>query len=227
MRFFVITVFAVIGFTAGVANAADPRARAPLVEKSKERFVSRSIDHPKSDIDTGQVEGIIDAPVGHVIQLMRDYDSYRHFLPFFTGSKVLERTPRGAMVRMKAKILKGAVTIDAVVRARETSIEYGGTRFALQKVKGNIERLDAVWNLYPIQGDRTLVVFRLMLDPDIWFVRDSTLTNYNQVNARRTIRSIRKRAKKIPYRQPDPKPVSVEQVPPMPDLPAAVEPPTQ
>ena len=127
----------------------------------------------------------------------------------------------GAMV---AAMNQGVATINAVVRARETSIEYGGTRFALHKVEGNIERLDAVWNLYPIEGNRTLVVFRLMLDPDIWFVRDSTLTNYNQVNARRTIRSIRKRAKKIPYRQPEPKPVSVEQVPPMPDLPAAVDP---
>jgi len=226
VRFFYATILALIGLTVSVAHAQDPRARAPIVAKSNEQFVSRGLNHPKSDIDIGQVEGIVDAPAGHVIQLLRDYGSYRHFLPFFVGSRVLRKEADGAVVRMKAEILKGAVTIDAVVRAREKSIAYGGTRFELRKVKGNIERLDAIWSVYPIAGDRTLVVFQLMLDPDIWFVRDSTLTNYNQVNARRTIRSIRKRTKKIPYRRPEPPPVPVEQVPPVPALPAAVEPAT-
>jgi ribosome-associated toxin RatA of RatAB toxin-antitoxin module len=216
-----LVILALLCGTVSQGHAQDPRARASLVIKSKEQFVSRGLNHPRSDVDIGQVEGIINAPVGHVIQLLRDYANYRHFLPFFTGSKVIVRDDRGALVRMKAKILKGAVTIDAVVRASEKAVGYGGTRFELHKVKGNIDLLDAVWTVYPIAGDRTLVIFRMMLDPDIWFVRDSTLSNYNQVNSRRTIRSIRDRVKKVPYQPPRPQAVAPEQVPPTPQMPPA------
>ena len=65
-------------------------------------------------------------------------------------------------------------------------------RFTLRLMSGNVKRLDANWNVTPIDEKRTLVTFGLIVDPDLWMVPNSKLSNYNLVNVRRTVRSLRK-----------------------------------
>jgi ribosome-associated toxin RatA of RatAB toxin-antitoxin module len=182
----------------------DPRSLAGKLAKSGEQFISQSYAVRGSDVRAGLVYAIIDAPAAHAHQILRDYGSYRHFLPFFKQSKVLQRNGSQATLKLRASIVKGTVKIKATAKASEQKTAYDGTLFQIKLLKGNIKHLNALFRVYALDDKRCIVAAAMMLDPDLWFVRDSTLSGYNQVNSRRTLRSFRKRLKQIPYRAPTP-----------------------
>lgn len=173
--------------------APHPSERIPLMQKDREDFISTAFKVKGSDVRGGQVEALIGAPADAVLAVLRDYPNYKGFLPFFSRSEVVGREGDARRMKLRARIMKGAVTINAEVLATETGVEHGGRQFALKKKRGNVKRLDATFTVYAVDAGRSVLVVRMMLDPDIWYVRDSTLSDYNRVNARRIIRAIKKR----------------------------------
>ena len=174
------------------AEAHGLEARTKELDAAYEKMIWRAIDDPKSKVNWGEADAIIEQPADKIIEVLRAYGGYRYFLPFFTGSAVEKELGSTAVVRLKAKILNGTVTLKARVMATEEEKKGKTHHFSLRLIKGNVKRLDANWSVTPINEKRSLVTFSLIVDPDLWMVPNSKLSNYNLVNVRRTIRSLRK-----------------------------------
>ena len=163
------------------------------VDDTREDYLRYRLNVPGSKITAGQAEALIDAPIDDVMQVLRHYESYKDFLPFFTYSKLLQEQEGVAELRLKAKILGGTVEIDTFVETHEERLKDGGNAITLKFIRGNIERFDARFRAYAIDDKRTFVVFYLMIDPDLWFARNATLSEYNWVNCGRAVRALRTR----------------------------------
>ena len=95
-------------------------------------------------------------------------------------------------MNVRAKIAGGSVVLKGQLVAELTPRSKGKQSLKIRLEKGNLKRLAAHWTAWPIRGgEATVLRLRLLVDPDIWWVRDATLTDYNLVNARRAIRGIR------------------------------------
>ena len=93
----------------------------------------------------------------------------------------------GCRIAPEGENLGGTVEIDTFVEAHEMRLRDGGNAITLKFIRGNIERFDARFRAYAIDDKRTFVVFYLMIDPDLWFARNATLSEYNWVNCGRTV----------------------------------------
>jgi ribosome-associated toxin RatA of RatAB toxin-antitoxin module len=152
-----------------------------------------------SDIKGGVVYAVIDGSYEHLVHILRDYTRYCELIPFISTSTLIKRHPEGgAQLRLKARILKGAIKLRATVKAEELSEAEHRTTFRLRKHKGNLKRLDATFTVESLNPTRSLVRIELMLDPDVWYVSDGTLSDYNQVNARRIARALKKAVQERP-----------------------------
>ena len=173
-------------------NHAFPVAeRIGVVDETREDYVRYRLPVAGSKVTAGQAEALIDASSDEVLRVLRGYDGYKEFLPFFTYSKSGALVEGATELRLKAKIIGGTVELDVRVKARETPLADGGTAIDLEFVRGNVERFDARFRVYPIGPNRTFLVFYLMIDPDLWFARNKTLSEYNWVNCGRAVRALR------------------------------------
>ena len=190
-----------IGAMSTRATATNWDRIGELLRESKEQMRWRSFAVSGVDVRGGEVDGLIRAPYAECLALLRDYDQYRGFLPFFTGSRTNSRSENGAMITLRARIMGGLVNLRSKVQAREEALERG-RRFTLRQTQGNLSRLDVSWTLIPLNERETVIRMRLLLDPDLMLVPDSKLSKYNLVNGRRTIRSIRERLRALARRRP-------------------------
>jgi ribosome-associated toxin RatA of RatAB toxin-antitoxin module len=141
-------------------------------------------------IQGGRAEAIINAPVDEVLSAIFDYGNYAQFLPHFRTSKVLSKRGANAIVYMEALIIKDTYKIWAQESFRERALQ-GSTRVVEGKMlKGNVARLDARWEVTPIDGNRSLVAFQMLLDPNLPLPA-SVISNQNAIAARRTIKALR------------------------------------
>ena len=182
------------GFLCAESRAVNWERVGELLSTSKEQLRWRSYRRSGTDIKGGEVDGLVHAPYESCLTLLRDYSQYRGFLPFFTGSRELSREGGRAKIALKAKIMKGLVNLRSTVSAEESAYE-NGRRFDLKQLSGNLGHFEVSWILIPLSDNQTVVRMRLLLDPDLMLVPDSTISNYNLVNGRRTIRAIRERLK--------------------------------
>jgi len=191
-KIIVLVVFITTFFHTSFIFAAFPDIKVTVLRNSGENFISTSYKVKGSDILAAKVEALMNAPASDIINLLRDFENYRNTIPFFNNSKILSKIDNVFLLKLGATILNGALTINAVVSVKESSIGFGGTKFKLKLKKGDLDKMDAIWYVYPLDEKNSVLVFKLMVDPGVWFVRDVTLSKYNQVNARRIIRSIRR-----------------------------------
>ena len=192
-----------IGAMSAEATATNWERIGQLLRGSNEQMRWRSFAVSGVDVRGGEVDGLISAPYDECLALLRDYDQYRRFLPFFTGSRTVSRSEEGAEIVLRARIMRGIVNLRSRVQVREEALDRG-RRFTLRQRQGNLSRLDVSWTLIPLNEEETVIRMRLLLDPDLMLVPDSRLSKYNLVNGRRTIRSIRERLRALARRRPQP-----------------------
>ena len=72
------------------------------VDETREDYLRYRLKAPGTKI-TGQAEAP-STPSEDVMQVLRQYESYKEFLPFFTYSKLLKMQDGVAELRLKAKI---------------------------------------------------------------------------------------------------------------------------
>ena len=192
-RYILPIVFALffIGIPVAFGEPEDTASRLQKIESSGGFMVWESANDQKSDVKWGIVDAVLEVPAEKAIELLRDYTNYKTFLKFFTTTKVQTQNDDHAILRLKASIAGGTVKLKATAYMREKKLENGDSHFELRYRKGNVKRLDGDWFVTPIGADRCLVQMRLLVDPDIWMVSDKQLSEYNLVNSRRTLRSIR------------------------------------
>jgi ribosome-associated toxin RatA of RatAB toxin-antitoxin module len=148
--------------------------------------------HPKSKVRWGRAESVFDAPPEQVLKVVHDYAHYAGFLPHFEASRVLSRRGNDALVYLEAKIIKRMVTVWAQMKLKSKNGE-GNTKIIEGKMlKGNVDVMQARWEVTPVEGGKTKVAFQLIMDPGIPLVHNQV--NYFGAKAtKQTLQALRKK----------------------------------
>ena len=154
-------------------------------------MVSKSVNTRGSEIKTGVVTALIEDSKDSVYGVLTDYSKYHEFLPFITESTTLSSDLDVSKVKIKAKILKGTVNVKALVAAKKCEHQIANS-VDVSLISGNVKRLDISFTVVSRTPELSVLVVSFMVDPDLWFVTDNKLSQYNQINARRTLRSFRR-----------------------------------
>lgn len=150
-----------------------------------------TLPYPDTSVEWGRAEGVVDAPVDQVLQIVRDYGQYATFLPNFQASRVLSQRGDSALVYLEAKIIKKMVTIWAEMKLRAQMA--GATHVVEGKMmKGNVSIMAARWEVTPVDAARTKVVFQLIMDPGIP-MPSSIVTYFGAKATKQTIQALRER----------------------------------
>lgn len=156
------------------------------------KLATRKFSRDGTKVRGGLAVGVVDAPIDQVLKVIRDYENYKELMKFFTKSLILGEGGGRTRVHVKISIAKGAVKLWANVSFVESDKDAVHVVEATLE-EGNMKRMDARWELVPVDDTHTLVMMRLLVDPDLQLATDSKATEMNQVNARRAIRSVRER----------------------------------
>lgn len=172
-----------------------PSARADeLANRLGRRLHWEEIAEPGSKVTWGSAVAVIDAPFDKVLATLRDYRSYKDFLPHFTRSDVRAQTSSTALIHLEARAVHGTVPLWADVRMREGRAAGATHVVEGRLVEGNLKRLDARWEIAPANGgQRTVMLFQIFCDIDLPFVTPKLMSEENLDSARRTIRAMRER----------------------------------
>ena len=179
-----------------IANADELDNYVSSVEKTGGWYLTESAVVRGSDVRAGVVYALYDTPHEHLENILRDYNRYRELIHFLTKSKIKKSISSTVKsLDLKAKILKGAIKLKADVKATESRKDGRTVSFELRKQSGNLKALDATFTVRKISAARSLVRIELLVDPDVWYVKNTKLSEYNKVNARRIARALKKSAR--------------------------------
>ncbi len=155
-----------------------------------------TVDHPDSGVAWGRADAVVDAKVEDVLAVLADYSQYAGMFPYFEKSKVLSQRGSDAIVYLEAKVLHGTATLWSQVRMSSklnTTTNTTVVEARMMKGKGNIGQMLARWEVTPVAGgQRTLVAFQLLVDPDLP-VPDMLVTDEMRKGAGQAMRALRKR----------------------------------
>lgn len=168
----------------GAFRGLSPRVEAGEIVASRAR-------HPRTDVSWGKAVGIVDAPMERVLDVVQDYARYREFMPNFTQSRILSKRGNRAMVYVEAEIAKRTLTIWANMKMTPTETAGGGRTIHATMMKGNLSTMEALWELTPLQGGRTLVTFKIIVEPKLP-LPDSLVSLENEKASKRGLRALRK-----------------------------------
>lgn len=135
---------------------------------------------------------VIDAPAEQVMSVVTDYARYKELLSSFTESRVLSQRGNKALVYVQASVARGLGTLWAQLNIRPRRPEGNTQVIEASLVEGNVDIMSARWEITPLDHGRTLVMFRILVDPK-FPVPTGLLEHENLKIARRTVAGVRKR----------------------------------
>ncbi|MCZ6808011.1 MAG: hypothetical protein O7F08_13725 [Deltaproteobacteria bacterium] len=164
-----------------------------------EPVLTSQIAEEGSKIAWGQAVVILDQPIDEVLAIVVDYANYVQFMPNFTKSKVIAQRGTRAMVYIEVSVAKGAITLWGQLNIAERPEASNEHIVEASLLDGNIDAFNAQWKLTPVDGGaRTLVEFRIYVDPDIP-LPSSIFSRENERAAGRTLRALRARVFETPH----------------------------
>ena len=177
--------------TGGVAAAQGPTNVKSLIAGLEDGTIRCSnLPHAERSVQWGRAVGIVDAPLADVLAVVENYAGYYSFMPHFRVSKVLSQRGQSALVYMQASIAANTMNLWAQMKVGPRPNE-GDTRVIEGKmVDGNMDAMMARWEVTPIDANRTLVAFQLLMDPKLP-LPDSFVSSENEIATRKTIRALR------------------------------------
>jgi ribosome-associated toxin RatA of RatAB toxin-antitoxin module len=151
---------------------------------------STTVEYKPDGVRWGRAVGIVDAPLADVLAVVENYAGYQSFMPHFKVSKVLSQRGTSALVYMQASIAKNTMNLWAQMKIAPKPNE-GETRIIEGKmVDGNMDAMLARWEVTPIDANRTLVAFQLLMDPKLP-LPDSFVSTENATATKKTIKALR------------------------------------
>jgi ribosome-associated toxin RatA of RatAB toxin-antitoxin module len=175
----------------GVAAAQGPTNVKAMIAGLEDGTI-RGSNLPQADrsVQWGRAIGIVDAPLADVLAVVENYAGYQNFMPHFRTSKVLSQRGTSALVYMQASIAANTMNLWAQMKVGPRPNE-GDTRIIEGKmVNGNMDAMLARWEVTPIDANRTLVAFQLLMDPKLP-LPDSFVSSENEIATRKTIKALR------------------------------------
>lgn len=182
----------VLGVSAATARVeAQPQALQSVADLLKDGTIQVStVARGSESVSWGRAVGVVEAPIEQVMAVVESYADYQSFMPHFKTSKVLSQRGSSALVYMQASIAKDTMTLWAQLKVGPGA-NVGTTRVIRAKMlSGNMSAMEAVWEVTPVDGQRTLVAFQLVMDPKLP-LPSSFITSQNQNAAKKTIRALR------------------------------------
>ena len=158
------------------------------LKTKKEQMSSYSSITPSSKIKTGHAVAIINSNSADLLEILTDYSEYNKFLPFITSSRFLSSSGDLHRFSVKAEILHGTVSIAAILQSR---VKKSDKSVNISLIKGDLKELSISFRAERLTDKTSVLFLSFLVDPDLWFVRDKTISRYNQVNARRIVRALR------------------------------------
>jgi ribosome-associated toxin RatA of RatAB toxin-antitoxin module len=188
-----LAVFALLPLTASAQTNAIREA-----ERLGDRLET-STSPSNGSVEWGVALAVVDAPTDVVMRIVTDYARYQEFLPHFRRSRVLSRRGNNALVYMQASVIRNTTTLWAQMRVYQRR-PRGQTQIVEGRMtEGNMDQFAARWEVTPLDGgQRTLVRFRIIVDPDLPFP-SSVFTNENIKAARKTLQALRERVAEPRY----------------------------
>lgn len=151
---------------------------------------SSTIAAKPDSVRWGRAVGIVDAPLAEVMSVVENYAGYQTFMPHFKVSKVLSQRGTSALVYMQASLAKNTMNLWAQMKIAPKA-NMGETRVIEGKmVDGNMDSMMARWEVTPIDANRTLVAFQLLMDPKLP-LPDSFVSAENETASKKTIKALR------------------------------------
>ncbi len=181
-------------FLASMATTASAQDPAGAIAARLGNRIEAEAVNAENGVGSGSAITVVEAPLERVLAVVTDYSKYAEFMPHFTRSRVLSQRGNGALVYMQASAFGDTVTLWVNLRIREHP-QSGDTR-VIEGVMtdGNVSAFRARWELTPIDGNKTIVRFQLLINPDLPFP-SSVLTDENVRNARRVVAAVRERVR--------------------------------
>ena len=184
-----------VAIVAGAALTVPAATRADVAVSQELRagqITSSGYTPPGQSVERGRASVLLDAPIDRVFAVVQDYGQYKDFLPNFEASRVLSQRGASALVFVQVAIMKGAAHIWAELKLKPRKTE-GPTRVIEAKMtKGNVDHMEALWEVTPIDDKRTLVTFEIIVDPNLP-LPSSLISEENRKTARKTLRALRER----------------------------------
>lgn len=189
-------ISACVFFAAAVPSFIPASAQAGDVQISQDlrdgKIESTGLAQPGQSVERGRATILIDAPADQVYAVLQNYGAYKEFLPNFEASRVLSQRGASALVFVQVKIMKGAARIWAELKLKPRKSD-GPTRVIEAKMmRGNVDHMEALWQVTPVDDRRTLVTFEIIVDPDLPLPA-SLVSDENRKTARKTLRALRER----------------------------------
>jgi len=123
---------------------------------------------PGFSIHAGGGMTAVNAPLALVRQSVTDYAHYSDFMPRFQKSRIVGKNGPTTDVYLQVAILHGAANVWAVTRFGGPVPDGGGERIEGKlEGQGNVDDLRAVWRLYPVDADHTIVKLELLIVPKL------------------------------------------------------------
>lgn len=181
---------------AGVPSIVPAAAQAGDVHVTPElrdgKIETTGLMQPGQSVERGRATVLIEAPADQVYAVLQNYGAYKEFLPNFEASRVLSQRGASALVFVQVKIMKGAARIWAELKLKPRKSD-GPTRVIEAKMmRGNVDHMEALWQVTPVDGQHTLVSFEIIVDPNLP-LPTSLVSDENRKTARKTLRALRER----------------------------------
>jgi ribosome-associated toxin RatA of RatAB toxin-antitoxin module len=191
----VLTLLCLCGLLAGASVVVAPAAaQAGTSTPVTAAIASGAIEStgrpfPGTSAEWGRAVALVDAPYDKVVKAVENYGGYKDFLPNFTASKVLSQRGSSALIYAQVSVMKGAATIWAELKIKART-EGNARVIEAKMMKGNVDILQATWEVTPYDANHTLVAFQIIVDPDLP-LPSSLVNSENRKTARKTIRALR------------------------------------
>ena len=164
-------------------GASNPQAKA-------QRY---SVKTQYSRIEAGAARISVAANAEQVTSIVRDFGNYARLSDRFDKSRVIGHSGQNVDVYLQVPILKGMAKIWAVVRFEPTRNDNGEQQVIGHMIKGNVERLDAVWRIRSVSPQQSTVQLEMLLVPKLP-VPGSLVTGEVAYAADKAVTGVRDRA---------------------------------
>ena len=187
-----LSLCAGLGFAFSAVDPAGAQAGTDLVLNANVRdghIESSSEPYPGTSVQWGRAVVLLDAPAADVLAIVQNYGGYKDFLPNFETSRVLSQRGNSALIYAQVSVMRGAAHIWAELKIKPHDV--GATRVIEAKMtKGNVDLLQATWEVTPVDAKHTLVAFQIIVDPKLP-LPTGLVNDENTKTARKTLKALR------------------------------------
>lgn len=140
--------------------------------------------------------GIVDADPAKVWPVVRDCEHFAKFMPRTKSSALVSRKGSESVCKVEIEMPFPFDNLWSVVRSSERKTKEGGFQRVWTLMKGTYKRNNGRWSVYPWEGDKSLLVYEIDVDPDM-AIPDAIIRSAQTGSLPDVFEAVRKRVKAL------------------------------